>query len=330
MVGFQGFILLAVVGGGLALFLGVPPTWIGIYVVGLLVVGAISGFGSSNSEDSGNGNSGSRKSSYSSSGNSSSRASNSLEKAGDAASGIINELGNSFSSSSERRHNNGEISLADNPEDRRRVGSFGNTASNPSNNSSGTTEQEYLNEDEPRNTMANTPDIPGFGDIKDTLTRAEKYEEDELTKMGKLAQAIEEEEQREEKLEHLQDEELNLIKNISKEIKDLESKEEDLARIIDRIERGGNITQSKWDEATSLADAIEQEAERIGKEINKLHKFITQEDKLVSDEAEEEEVIDELEEAVEEEYQQYQDLIAMVTRIKGANMNIDLGPGKQQ
>ena len=94
MVGFLGFAVLAIGGGALALFLGVPPVFIGAYVVGLVLLGAISGFSSG---DGGGGSGGSRGSRSSGGGGSA------LNKAADAANGFMDALGSSSDDRSSRR-----------------------------------------------------------------------------------------------------------------------------------------------------------------------------------------------------------------------------------
>jgi hypothetical protein len=104
MVGFLGFAVLALGGGALALFLGVPPVFIGAYVVGLVLLGAISGFSSG---DGGGGSGGSRGSRSSGGGGSA------LNKAADAANGFMDALGSSSddrSSGRDRRNRDSSTS----------------------------------------------------------------------------------------------------------------------------------------------------------------------------------------------------------------------------
>jgi len=85
MVGFLGFAVLAIGGGALALLLGVPPIFIGAYIVGLLLLGAITGFSSDSSGGGGGGGS--------SGGNRSGGGSGStLNKVAEAANGFMEGL----------------------------------------------------------------------------------------------------------------------------------------------------------------------------------------------------------------------------------------------
>lgn len=94
MVGFLGFTILAVGGGALALFLGVPPVFIGAYVIGLLLLGAIFGFGSSSSGGGGGGGS---------AGGGGGSSGSTAKKAMDAANGFMDGLGGSSSDEDRRR-----------------------------------------------------------------------------------------------------------------------------------------------------------------------------------------------------------------------------------
>ena len=322
MVGFVGFVVIALGGLGLALLLGVPPIFIGAYIVGLLILGAITGF-STNKSEGGRSSSGSGSSGNGGSRRGSKGASNSL---GSAAGSFIDSLGAAGGSG---RSNGALNTTSDYPSDlqERGVNRGQPDRSGGFNHTDGTTKEDYINSEPQTGNMGLRDQLGG---VRDSLKRAEKFDEDELTKMGQLAQQIEEEEKIEEKLEHLQEEEIQLIKNMSNQFKDLESKEEKLTRIIEDIESGGTITQRKWDNAKQLADEIKREAEEVGEEMNQLHKYIVKEDKLVSSESEDQERIDELEQSVEEEYRNYQELIGKVTQIKGAELDINLGPGTQQ
>ena len=93
MVGFLGFAVLALGGGALALFLGVPPVFIGAYVVGLLALGAINGFQTGDS-GGGGGSGGGRR------GGSGGGGGSTLNKAADAANGFMDALGSSSDDSS--------------------------------------------------------------------------------------------------------------------------------------------------------------------------------------------------------------------------------------
>ena len=85
MVGFVGFVVIALGGLGLALLLGVPPIFIGAYIVGLLLLGAITGFSSDSSGGGGGGGS--------SGGNRSGGGSGStLNKVAEAANGFMEGL----------------------------------------------------------------------------------------------------------------------------------------------------------------------------------------------------------------------------------------------
>lgn len=86
MVGFAGFLILAVAGGGVALFLGVPPIWIGGYVIGLILLGALTGFSSGSNNNNRNGGGGG------SGGSGGSSSGGFLSNAADAANGLMDGL----------------------------------------------------------------------------------------------------------------------------------------------------------------------------------------------------------------------------------------------
>lgn len=246
MVGFLGFLVLAVGGGGLALFLGVPPTWIGIYVAGLLVIGAISGFGSSSSSGGSGGGSGG--------GSSGSRST--FGNAADAATGFLDGLGGSDSSSSSRTRsggdsNTGEVSLADNPDERRRVGSFGNPTGDEDsvpeevsgNDSGGTTEEEYLNSDNDNEDMG----LLGGDDA-----------EQEDKELHELVKALDKKEEME-KQEIRYDEDLK--RKISDVIEELEDYLQHEQRIEEIVGKSGEITVGQ----------IMQHGDEIGQDIRAMN-----------------------------------------------------------
>lgn len=230
MVGFLGFLILALGGGGLALYMGVPPIFIGAYVVGLLLIGAVAGFG-----DGGSGSSSSGSSTGSRGGGSSSGSSGSfLNSMADTASNITsNHSGSNNSSRSRSRRETGSVSRT-NEEGRREVGSIGsprgnsdeNVTADPENNDDGggTTDEDYLNEDEDNSSM----DL--FGD--DTAE-----EEDE--ELHELVEALDQKEEME-KQEIKYDEDLK--RKISQVIKELEDYLKHKNRIENIVGQSGEIT----------------------------------------------------------------------------------------
>ncbi len=93
MVGFLGFLILAVGGGGLAIYLGVPPILIGGYIVGLIALTALTGFSTGDDE-------GRSRGSGSSGGGG--RGRGTLGKMADTAGSFLGSLADESSSSSSR------------------------------------------------------------------------------------------------------------------------------------------------------------------------------------------------------------------------------------
>lgn len=262
MVGFLGFIILAVGGGGLALYMGVPPVFIGAYVVGLVLIGAVTGFGDGSSgSSSGSGGS-------SGGGGSSSNGSGSfLNSMADTASGIASNLsgsGNSGSSSQSSREV-GSVSTTD-PDGRREVGSLGNTSeSSPNENVTpvsehhgdderGTTGEDYINEDEDNSGM----DL--FGD---------DAAEEEDKELHELVQALDQKEEME-KQEIKYDEDLK--RKISQVIKELEDYLQHKNRIENIVGQSGEITVG---EIMQHGDELGQDLRAMNGDLKELKQDLT-------------------------------------------------------
>ncbi|MFB6115629.1 MAG: hypothetical protein ABEK04_05105 [Candidatus Nanohalobium sp.] len=274
MVGFLGFLVLAVGGGALAIYLGVPPIYIGGYIVGLLLLGAITGFsGGSGSRSSGGGGG---RSSGGSGGGSGGSSGGFLNSAMDAAGGFLDGLSGSGSSSSSGRSSTshssggsgrevGSVSTTD-PDGRREVGSFGNPKNEDSlnNHATDTTEEDYLNEELD---SVNMSDDSGF-DYR-SLEELESGPLSSLIGGEELEQAakdVQEEIKREKReMKYNQD----ILDNLNQVVADYSDIEPALEEAI-KIEKLQNVLPDDpnnmgWEEAFEFEDQMNKQREHFKK-----------------------------------------------------------------
>lgn len=211
MVGFIGFLILAVGGGGLALYLGVPPMIIGAYVIGLLALGAITGF--STGSDGGGGGSG----------GGGSRSSGGSGGVTDAVNGFLDGLGGSSGGSDRSSRSSDGESVIDRMRDRGsssdypselqdRVvggssesgdGSSGETGGSPDggnsggspvdiNHTEGTNDEDYISGQRDDNNMSDAPVESLEAEIERVINEIGEEEEREQQEVQELDQAKEE------------------------------------------------------------------------------------------------------------------------------------------
>lgn len=325
MVGFLGFLILAAGGGGLAIFLGVPPTWIGIYVVGLLVIGAISGFGSPSGGSGGGGGSGGKS-------GSNSGGKGKLGKAADAATGLMDGLDNSGSSSSRsrnrnnnrRRQNTGNVSLADDSEGRR-VGSFGNPVNdddsdNSIDNSDETTDEEYKNKEDKDSSMGERLD--GFkSKASDFLGGDEETEKKELTTLGQVAEDLEREMEDLEKEEEIDKKTLQDVKELSAALRQLMEDEGELRKL---LTKGGGLNmrnfQDRLPKLQSLASSIEEEGDAISNRFTQVRNDIQKQEQEGKKIQQEETKLAELENELEAEEDRHEEIMTNMEQLLEQNL----------
>ncbi|PSH00397.1 MAG: hypothetical protein BRC30_03785 [Nanohaloarchaea archaeon SW_7_46_7] len=191
MVGFIGFLVLAVGGGGLALYFGVPPTAIGAYVLGLLILGAITGFPSSGGSEGGGSGGGSGSGSI-------------LNSATDAANGFLDKLegsnGTELERDSSRYPSDLQERVVGNPDHPGRDRDGGNPGPEPTTSGGdedidytpGTNDEEYISGDNDDNNMSDAPVESLEAEIERVINELGEEEEREKQEIQELDEAKEE------------------------------------------------------------------------------------------------------------------------------------------
>ena len=162
--------------------------------------------------------------------------------------------------------------------------------------------------------------------VNETIGRDEQLTEDEMTKMGDLAQEIQSQEKHEEHVVKLREESLELAQRVSKEFQELEKDEEKVEKW-NKMFLNGNMPAKTWfknvegevGEMLNLAESIESD-------MQKLHSDIVEADDEERKAAQEDEQIEEFESAVEEEFNKFEEITEKLrTMMEDAEEEVGMG-----
>lgn len=319
MVGFLGFLILALGGGGLALFFGVPPVFIGVYVVGLILIGAVTGFGD---EGSGSSSSSTGSSRGSSGGGSSGNGSGSfLNSMADTASGIASNLSGSDSSSgsSRSRRETGSVSRA-NSGDRREVGSFGNSRGTSDDNvtpvsehygddEGGTTDQDYLNEERANVDMADSSGL----DPSDMQNQIDQMIGDAQSVSSEASDEADREAQEESQLSELEELMEKAREDQKQIVNDIQEITGPVEKLSEMLNNGATVMDiAQWaNEHQGIFATIENDMQEIEQDFQELETVEEKKKELLNQMAEEAEGDVEELKAEESEVEEYEKLMEM-------------------
>lgn len=144
--------------------------------------------------------------------------------------------------------------------------------------------------------------------VNETIGREEQVTQDEMTKMGELAQQIQSQEKHERHIVDLREESLELAQRVSKEFQELESDEEKIEKW-NKMFLNGNMPADAWfKNVRGEIEEMMKVVESIENDMQRLHSDIVEADKEERQTASKDEQVEEFEAAVEDEFNQFEQM----------------------
>lgn len=166
--------------------------------------------------------------------------------------------------------------------------------------------------------------------VSQTFDRGENLVEDELTRMGQLAEEIQEEERHEEHLVHLREETLQLIKEVSVDFREIRQDQDKIDTWNHQVMKGEMPARDWFNSVKPMVQEIHADIQEIENDMRQIHKDVVQAAEEEQAAAREDEKIKELQSSIETEFEQFEEMETQVEQIfENMDENFGLGKGKE-